>query len=48
MVEGLLGAMNHAAHVHGGEAEMVAYTGKVRAVIHKLFREGRGKAGGAS
>ena len=42
MVEGLIGAMNHAADVHGGADEVHAFTGKLRAVIHKLFREGRG------
>jgi len=42
MVEGLIGAMNHAAHVHGGAEHMLPYTAKLRAVIHKLFREGRG------
>ena len=42
MVEGLLGAMNHAADVHGGSEEMLPYTANIRAVIHRLFREGRG------
>ena len=42
MVEGLIGAMNHAADVHGGSEDVHAWTGKLRAVIHKLFREGRG------
>ena len=38
MVEGLIGAMNHAADVHGGEDAVHPYTAKLRAVIHKLFR----------
>eukprot|EP00740_Mantoniella_antarctica_P021658 CAMPEP_0198682688 /NCGR_PEP_ID=MMETSP1468-20131203/9221_1 /TAXON_ID=1461545 /ORGANISM="Mantoniella sp, Strain CCMP1436" /LENGTH=533 /DNA_ID=CAMNT_0044425935 /DNA_START=149 /DNA_END=1751 /DNA_ORIENTATION=+ len=42
MVEGLMGAMNHAADIHGGADEVHPYTAKLRAVIHKLFREGRG------
>ena len=42
MVEGLIGAMNHAADVHGGSSSVHPWTGKLRAVIHKLFREGRG------
>lgn len=42
MVEGLIGAMNHAADVHGGSSGVHPWTGKLRAVIHKLFREGRG------
>ena len=42
MVEGLIGAMNHAADVHGGADAVHPYTAKLRAVIHKLFREGRG------
>ena len=42
MVEGLVGAMNHAADVHGGAEEVKPFTASVRAAIHKLFREGRG------
>ena len=42
MVEGLIGAMNHAADVHGGAEQIHPFTAKLRAVIHKLFREGRG------
>lgn len=42
MVEGLIGAMNHAADVHGGANDVHAFTARLRAVIHKLFREGRG------
>ncbi len=42
MVEGLIGAMNHAADVHGGSSAVHPWTGNLRAVIHKLFREGRG------
>ena len=42
MVEGLIGAMNHAADVHGGAGSVHPWTGKLRGAIHKLFREGRG------
>lgn len=42
MVEGLIGAMNHAADVHGGADRVHPFTGNVRSAIHKLFREGRG------
>ena len=42
MVEGLIGAMNHAAEVHGGADRVIPYTAGLRATIHRLFREGRG------
>jgi isocitrate dehydrogenase len=42
MVEGLIGAMNHAADVHGGANRVLPYTAGLRATIHRLFREGRG------
>ena len=43
MVEGLIGAMNHAAEVHDvDKARTLAFTAKMRAVIHQLFREGKG------
>ena len=42
MVEGLIGAMNHAADVHGGADRVLPYTAGLRATIHRLFREGRG------
>ena len=42
MVEGLIGAMNHAADVHGGKDRVLPYTAGLRATIHRLFREGRG------
>lgn len=43
MVEGLIGAMNHAADVHNVDKERtLAFTAKMRAVIHQLFREGKG------
>lgn len=42
MVEGLIGAMNHASDVHGGADQVHPYTNSLRATIHKLFREGRG------
>jgi isocitrate dehydrogenase len=42
MVEGLIGAMNHASDVHGGAESVHPYTAGLRATIHKLFREGRG------
>jgi len=43
MVEGLIGAMNHAAEVHDVDKERtLAFTAKMRAVIHQLFREGKG------
>merc|ERR1712205_162982 len=42
MVEGLIGAMNHAAEVHGGADRVIPYTARLRATIHRLFREGRG------
>ena len=38
MVEGLIGAMNHAADVHGGADRVHPFTGNVRSAIHKLFR----------
>jgi isocitrate dehydrogenase len=42
MVEGLIGAMNHAAETHGGADRVLPYTAGLRACIHRLFREGRG------
>ena len=42
MVEGLIGAMNHAADVHGGADRVHPFTADIRSAIHKLFREGRG------
>jgi isocitrate dehydrogenase len=43
MVEGLIGAMNHAAVVHDVDVHRVAeFTSKMRSVIHQLFREGKG------
>ena len=43
MVEGLIGAMNPAAEVHDvDKARTLAFTAKMRAVIHQLFREGKG------
>ena len=43
MVEGLIGAMNHAADVHNIDRERThAFTAKMRSVIHQLFREGKG------
>ena len=42
MVEGLIGAMNHAAETHGGADRVLPYTAGLRTCIHRLFREGRG------
>ena len=39
----MIGAMNHAAEVHDvDKARTLAFTAKMRAVIHQLFREGKG------
>ena len=32
----------HAADVHGGADRVLPYTARLRATIHRLFREGRG------
>jgi len=43
MVEGLIGAMNHAANVHNIDKDRThAFTAHMRKSIHELFREGKG------
>ena len=43
MVEGLIGAMNHAAEVHNVDKERtLKFTTHMRKSIHQLFREGKG------
>ena len=45
MVEGLIGAMNHASFTHDtkeNHQKMVDFTTSIREIMHKLFREGKG------
>ena len=45
MVEGLIGAMNHASFIHDtkeNHQKMVDFTTSIRNIMHKLFREGKG------
>ena len=45
MVEGLIGAMNHASFTHDtkeNHQKMVDFTTSIRETMHKLFREGKG------
>ena len=45
MVEGLIGAMNHASFTHDtkeNHKKMVDFTTSIRNIMHKLFREGKG------
>ncbi len=42
MVEALIGAMNHAAALHGGHEELLAYTAAMREAIHKAMVSGKG------
>ena len=45
MVEGLIGAMNHASFTHDtkeNHQKMVDFTTSIRNIMHKLFREGKG------
>lgn len=42
MVEGLIGALDHAAEEHGPEHEVKNFTATMRSTIHKLFQENRG------
>jgi isocitrate dehydrogenase len=45
MVEGLIGAMNHASFTHDSKEnhkKMVDFTTSIRNIMHKLFREGKG------
>ena len=42
MVEALIGAMNHAADLHPGHDELVAYTAAMRSAIHKAMVNGQG------
>jgi len=42
MIEGLIGAMNHAAEQRGPQKEMKEFTESMRNAMHKLFQENRG------
>jgi isocitrate dehydrogenase len=42
MIEALIGAMNHSADLAGGAPEVLAFTSRLRAAVHKLMVEGRG------
>jgi len=42
MVEALIGAMNHAAALQGGDTDLEAFTSKLRKSIHKSFALGYG------
>eukprot|EP00322_Chrysochromulina_rotalis_P005331 CAMPEP_0115848420 /NCGR_PEP_ID=MMETSP0287-20121206/10914_1 /TAXON_ID=412157 /ORGANISM="Chrysochromulina rotalis, Strain UIO044" /LENGTH=482 /DNA_ID=CAMNT_0003302335 /DNA_START=36 /DNA_END=1484 /DNA_ORIENTATION=+ len=42
MVEALIGAMDHAASLHGGHEELVAFTGAMRKSIHRAMVTGNG------
>jgi isocitrate dehydrogenase len=42
MVEALIGAMNHAAGLHGGHKELLTFTATMRQVIHKAMVSGKG------
>ena len=42
MVEALIGAMNHAAALHGSSDAVLNYTGKLRSIMHTMMVNGQG------
>jgi len=42
MIEALIGAMNHAANLHGGHTELLDFTATLRKVIHTMMVNGQG------